>query len=185
MVAYTVTASLISAIDIAPTILLSAGIVIPPTFQGRSFGPVLKNPSATIRDYVFAEHNWHDFQAHERSVRSQKYLFIFNAFPDLPCTPPADALRSPTYTVMKTSRELGKLNNQQMGCFLTPRRAMELYDVKNDPYSLKNLAYDPAYKDILLEMKNQYEEWVLRTNDKIPKNPTPDRFDRETGTRLQ
>ena len=112
------------------------------------------------------------------------YLFILNAFPDLPGTPPADAVRSPTYTVMKTLRDLGKLNNRQKGCFLTPRPAMELYDVKNDPYSLENLAYDPAYKDILFEMKNQYEEWVLHTNDKVPENPSPDRFDRETGTRL-
>jgi arylsulfatase A-like enzyme len=183
--ASTATTSLISAIDIAPTVLQIAGIVIPPTFQGQSFWPILKNPKASIRNYVFAEHNWHDFQAHERSVRSQQYLFIINAFPDLPGIPPADALRSPTYTAMKTLRDLGKLNIQQMGCFLTPRRAMELYDVQKDPYSLENLAYDPVFKDILLEMKHQYDEWVLHTNDKGPENPTPDLFDRETGTRLQ
>ena len=151
--ANTVSESLISAIDIAPTILQLARIEISPAFQGQSIGPILKNPSASIRDYVHAEHNWHDFQAHERSVRSQQYLFIINAFPDLPGTPPADALRSPTYTAMKTLRDLGTLNSRQKGCFLTPRPVMELYDVKNDPYSLENLAYDPAFKDILLKMK--------------------------------
>jgi len=176
--------SLVSAVDIAPTILELAGLAPVPSFQGRSFAPLLRNPEATIREYVHGEHNWHDYQAHERSVRSMQYLYISNAFPELPGTPPADAVNSATYATLRQWRDAGKLTPQQQGPFVVPRPEEQLFDVRGDPYSFENLVGKPEYEGVLADMRGEYESWVRRTHDKVPENPTPDHFDRETGKRL-
>ena len=52
--ANTICNNLVSSIDIAPTILQLAGVEIPSCMQGKSFVSMLTDPSATVRDYVFA-----------------------------------------------------------------------------------------------------------------------------------
>ena len=121
---------------------------------------------------------------HERAVRSQQYLYIRNAFPSLPGTPPADAVRSITFQAMRALRDEGKLPPKQMGCFVTPGADEELYDVQADPYQLRNLAGDATYAATLVRMRRVHEEWCRGTNDEVPQAPTPDKFDRETGVHL-
>ena len=70
--------SLVSTIDIAPTVLRLAGIEPGPTFQGKDLSPLLKDPTAKVRDFVFAERNWHDYAAHGRAVRSERFKYIRN-----------------------------------------------------------------------------------------------------------
>jgi arylsulfatase A-like enzyme len=176
--------SLVSSIDIAPTVIELAGLTVSPTFQGESFAPMLTDPAASKRDYVFAEHNWHDYQAHKRSVRSKRYLYIRNAFPELPGTPPADAVRSVTFQAMRRLHAAGELPPEQLGCFVTPRPVEELYDVQADPHQLLNVAADPKYARALKKMRRVHETWVRETGDRVPDDPTPDTFDRQTGDRL-
>lgn len=178
------TASLVSSVDIAPTILQLAGLPESPTFQGKSFASILKDPKAETRDYVVSEHNWHDYQAFERSVRSKEFLYIYNALPQLSGSPPADAVRSPTFeTILKLEAE-GKLPEDQRGTLVTPRPQEELYDVVKDPYQLRNLIDDPAYAKTLAKMRQEYKEWAARTEDDVPQEFTPDKFDRRTGLPL-
>lgn len=177
--------SLVSTVDIAPTVIALAGLPNSPEFQGKSFAPILENTQKSIRNYVFAEHNWHDYQAHERSVRSNAHLLIKNAFPELSASPPADAVRSPTFQTMQALRHAGKLNENQTGCFISPRPPIELYDVKKDPYSLKNLAENPAFAAVRDRLEKELDAWAARTNDRVPTDPTPDRFDRKTGAKLK
>jgi len=180
----TVSQALVSTVDLAPTLLEAAELSLSPTFQGRPFCHLFGSPESAHRKYVYAEHNWHDFQAHERAVRSQRYLYIRNAFPELTASPPADAVRSMTFRAMQQLHEEGKLPPSQSGCFVAPRPAEELYDVAADPFSLVNLAGDAKHKAALEEMREAFEAWVRETNDSVPENPTPDRFDRQTGERL-
>ena len=133
---------------------------------------------------IFAEHNWHDYQAHERAVRNENYLYIRNAFPELNASPPADAVRSPTYQKMITLHEKDALEEDQKDCFVTPRPSEELYDVVNDPFQLTNLAEKPEFEKTLNKMRNQLNSWIEKTNDSIPENPIPDKFDRWNGQKL-
>ena len=176
--------NLVSSVDIAPTIIELAGLGRVPSFEGKSFTPILEDPVRTTRDYVYGEHNWHDYMAHERSVRSLSYLYIRNAFPQLPGTPPADAVTSPTYAEMRRRHAEGTLTPEQEGPFAVPRPEEQLFDVREDPYSFHNLAADPNYADVLATMREECEKWVKQTGDRVPENPTPDLFDRETGKRL-
>ena len=176
--------SLVSSVDIAPSIIELAGLERPQSFQGKSFANLLANSKESIREYVYGEHNWHDYQAHERSVRSKEFLYIRNAFPELPGTPPADAVRSPTYAEMQQRHRDGTLRPVESQIFDVPQPVEALFDVIQDPDSLNNLAHDPKFADVLTTMRRQHEDWAKKTNDSVPEHPTPDKFDRETGTRL-
>lgn len=180
--------SLVSAVDIAPTVLELAGIAAQDSFQGKSFVRVLHDPEATIQNYVHAEHNWHDYRARERSVRTKHFLYIANDFPGLPATPPADAVNSPTWASMRQLLSRGKLTADQFDCFVIPRPEEQLFDVISDPFQLKNLASIPAYQKRLQIMRGIHNAWTERTKDERPKNldeeVTRDGFDRVTGKKL-
>ncbi len=177
--------SIVSSVDLAPTILDMCEVKLPKTFQGRSFLSLLSKPSRTIRRYAYAEHNWHDFDDHGRSVHSVRFNYIRNYYTDIPGTPPADAVRSITYQAMRRLRDAGGLNGDQKGCFTRPRPGEELYDVENDPFELRNLAEVPKFASVLRKMREALVAWQTETSDAVPKSRRDDEFDRETGERLK
>lgn len=77
-------------------------------------------------------------------------------------------------------KKQNKLTKAQLYCF-NPREKYELYDLKNDPQELKNLAKDAKYKATLDKMIGEMKAWSTRTGDFIPLKRTPDEFDRVTG----
>jgi arylsulfatase A-like enzyme len=175
---------LVSTVDIAPTILKLAGLGPLPTAQGTDFSPMFRDPAAKVREFVFAERNWHDYAAHARAIRSERFAYIRNDDCENPLTPPADAVRSPTFQAMRRLRDAGELTPPQRACFIKPRPAEELYDVEADPHELVNLAGDPNYAGVLGELRRALSEWTRETGDVIPGTLTPDEFDRETGEPL-
>ena len=177
--------SLISSLDIAPTILELAGAVAPKEYQGKSFAPVLHNPKAEIRTSVFSEHNWHDYEAHERMVRTKDFLYLLNSRPNLTNCGPADSKTSPAQAALNHLRDLGKLSPAQADVFISPRPSEELFDVKNDPEQLLNLASLPQYQEKMKEMRGLLTKWRTETEDRTPDKLTPDKFDRETGKPLK
>ncbi|MBC7855363.1 MAG: sulfatase, partial [Pirellulaceae bacterium] len=176
--------SLLSSVDIAPTILEIAGIMPPEQFQGVSFLKVLTEPETRVRTAAFSEHNWHDFDARSRSVRTERFKYIRNEYPDLPNTPPADAVRSLTFQSMRKLRDEGSLKPEQQSCFTKPLPKEELYDIQADPHELKNLAADPKFAVELTELRGALDAWKKQTRDELPAARTPDEFDRETGEPL-
>jgi N-sulfoglucosamine sulfohydrolase len=173
--------SLVSAVDIAPTILHLAGLNPLTGTDGIDFSAILLNPVFEIRDFIFAESNWHDFEDYSRAIRTTEFKYIRNYYADLPNTPPADVVRSLTFRSMMELKNAGQLTSAQMSCFNAPRPEEELYDVKKDTFELYNLANDPSYADILVNYRDQLENIRLQTNDRLPDARTKDEFDRETG----
>jgi len=178
-------ASLVSSVDIAPTILELAGLSIPVEFQGTSFAEILRNPSAEVRTAVFSEHNWHDFEAHERMIRTKDFLYVLNSRPWLSNCGPADSKGSPTQHALNQLRDEGKLTPAQADVFVIPRPAEELYDMENDPHQLINLASVPGYQEELQNLRRLLESWRKNTGDTTPDDLTPDWYDRETGKYLK
>lgn len=179
------TESLISAIDIAPTILKLAGIKAPDEYQGTSFVHVFKNPAADIRTSVFSEHNWHDYEAHERMIRTKDYLYVLNARPNLTNGGPADSKSSATQQALNQVRDDGKLTQAQSDIFMAPRPTEELFDVKNDPQQFLNLASMPQFQEKLKEMRGLLKNWQYNTGDTTPEHLTPDWHNRETDKALK
>jgi len=175
---------LVSSVDIAPTLLRLAGIDVPPSCEGHDFSALLTDPTREIRKYVFAEDHWHDYEDLGRAVRSRRFKYIRNDYPDLPPTPPADVGRSPTYRVMQRMRAEGTLPEHQSSCFVKPRPAEELYDTVADPHELRNLVGDTRHAAVLDELRRALADWSRRTDYRIPDARTADEFDRETGAPL-
>ena len=176
--------SLVSSVDLAPTILQLAGLPIPPTVQGKSFAATLTNPKNKTRDAIYAEKNWHDYEDRVRAMRTERFKYIRNDYPDLAGTPSADAGRSPTMDAIRRLHKEGKLTAHQARIFHKPRPAEELYDVVVDPQEVNNLANDPRHAKTLTELRDKLKAWGTETNDVSPARRTPDEFDRETGQPL-
>lgn len=176
--------SLVSTVDIAPTILELAGVAAPPSVQGRSFAAILRDPSHSIRTEIYAEKNWHDFEDRARAVRDNRFKYIRNFYVDLPLTPPADAVRSPSFEAMKRLRAAGSLTPAQSRVFAAPRPAEELYDTEADPHELRNLAVEASHAARLKAFREKLAAWQQATGDTAPAARTPDEFDRDAGTPL-
>ncbi|MCC6492082.1 MAG: sulfatase [Pirellulales bacterium] len=167
------TRSMVSTIDVTATVLELAGVAIDARVQGVSFAPLLSDPSAEIRDYAFAEHNWHVGQAHERSVRHGEWLYIRNSLPRQPLACVESGPRYPAGKELWDAHAAGALNEAQGDVFLDPRPAEELYNVHNDPHQLHNLADDPAQGAALASLRRVLERWTEETGDSLPERLTP------------
>jgi N-sulfoglucosamine sulfohydrolase len=172
-----VTDSLISSIDISATILELAGAKKDERIQGVSFAAILQNPKATVRDYVFAEHNWHVFQAHERMVRWRDWVLIRNGYPERQNLCMEGDPSHPAGAELWKMEAAGKLNKDQRDIFLKPRPTLELYDLRTDPHQLRNLIANKKHAPMLSDLIRVLDLWAEDTGDTVPKNPTNDRQD--------
>ncbi|TXG35436.1 sulfatase family protein [Seonamhaeicola maritimus] len=173
--------NLVSSVDIAPTFMTMAGLEPLTDFDGVDLLSTLINTKISVRDDVYAEDHFHDFEDYTRAVRTTKYKYIKNYYPDLPNTPSADIIRDLTWKSMKEERDKGTLTEAQMRCFEIPRPNEELYDIEKDPYELNNLALNQDYDYVLNDMRIRLKRMRESTNDYLPTERMPDDFVRETG----
>ena len=175
------TQALVSSVDIAPTFLSLAGVEGEANFLGIDLSKVLTSPKVDLREFIYAEDHWHDFEDYGRAIRTRAFKYIRNFYPDLPNTPPADAFRSITFQEMLRLKEKGRLTGPQLSSFQSPRPEEELYDMQADPNELNNLASNPDFKDQLQLMRTYMDKVRMETNDIVPASRTADEFDRIGG----
>lgn len=156
---------LISAIDLAPTVLEAAGIEKPQEMYGESIAGIFEDQQLPGRDYVFAERNWHDTDAHMRCVRSEEYKLIINGYPELPFPIIADFRRAGTWWDLIRHQKQGNLNPLQQLIFDFPRYKVELYHVKNDPLESRNLITEEAELEEGYKLLEVLRVWRKETQD--------------------
>lgn len=173
---------IVSAIDLAPTVLEIAGIEQPHNMPGKSLLSVVDQEDKFERQYAFSERNWHGADEHMRSVRSLDYKFITNGFEKLPFGSPSDIIESRSWTDLYRLKQSGDLTSAQERLFQYPRPKQELYDLKKDPNETNNVAGDPQYAGVISEMNEALVTWQLSTHDISPeKNRKADKTNRFTG----
>ena len=177
--------SLISSIDIAPTILEIAGCKILPNFQGESLQPLFRNEHAKIHEYVYAEHNWHDYMAYGRMIRTNEFLYIYNGRPNQNMVGPKDALDGGAGQSLKMNHEKGSLNDVQERIYCEQQPKEELYEFVNDSLQLNNLANTKGYKKTLIQLRKKLKQWQRTTRDTEPIDLTPDWYSRIDGKSLE
>jgi len=170
-----VTDSFVSVIDLSATCLELAGVDIPDPIQGQSFVPILQDPQATVREVVFAEHNWHVYQSHERMVRFGDYLYIKNNYPEIPNLGHESDMVYVSGKELWEAQAAGETLWHQQQVFAHPCPTEQLFQVSRDPHQLWNVADLPAYEDALDQARELLALWTKQTGDTIPANPTPDR----------
>ena len=156
---------MLNFIDFAPTILSIAGINIPKVYQGIAF---LGNQKSNIkRKYLFtASDRFDEHPDRIRAVKSKRFKYIRNYNINKP-----HALNIAYRNQMTLMQHLNKLNDSKMLSteqklwFQTPRSPEEFYDLRNDPFELKNLIEDKNYSNDLIELRNQLDMWMEEIND--------------------
>jgi arylsulfatase A-like enzyme len=158
---------LITTVDLAPTILEIAGITPPAGMQGHSFRPLLSAANTYDgRRYVFSERNWHDCDEHQRAVRTSRFKLIrTDAYTDLPLCTAADIGASHSFLALRALVKARRLSAAQRRLFEAPRARLELYDLKADPWELRNVADEPAYAKTVRELAGVLQEWMEQTDD--------------------
>jgi N-sulfoglucosamine sulfohydrolase len=168
----TVVDDLVSSVDFAPTFLSLAGIEPPEHLQGH----VVYGPGKRTRKYVLAARDRCDETVDRiRCVRSKRYKYIRNHYPDRPYTQfnAYKKLQYPVLTVMEILHKQNRLTPEQAKFMATSRPREELYDLQNDPHELRNLAEERKFSGTLKEHRKVLDEWIQATGDRgeVPEAP--------------
>jgi arylsulfatase A-like enzyme len=173
------TDSLVQNIDLAPTLLEAAGVPVPDHLPGRSLWPLLTGGEYQPHEHIFTEWNFGgppDDYNPIRAVRTERWHYLRNFNPDMPyrllpdeIPPDADpAILDPGWGVpcMDKTR-----------C----QPPEELYDLRNDPLELDNLAGKPEFREVCRELGSEIDDWMHATDDFLltgekPSPPAPPGF---------
>ncbi len=160
--------SMVSSIDIAPTILEMTGNSVPDEMAGQSFYSVLTKKEAKVGKYVFAQfdENAGGIPRPSRTVIGEKYGYIFNPWATGKRVFKSASASHSTYKAM-TKMALNNEEVKKRFDHWNYRTIEELYDYENDPHALNNLIDDPLYRDILDQLRKELKQHMISTKDYV------------------
>lgn len=169
---------MISFTDFAPTFLEAAGLPAPEVMTGKSFVDVLASEaSGTVdasRTSAFSGRERHSHSRFDnlgypsRALRTKQYLYIRNFAPDrYPAGAPdlfadIDGCPSKDYLIENREKE-GVRQLYELTCEKNP--AEQLYDIRQDPSCLNNLAESAEHAELNGQLRKQLEETLTAQND--------------------
>ena len=153
---------LISFVDLAPTILVLAGIQPPAWLHGHAF----LGRDAIRQPFIYGFRGRMDEKPDlVRSVTDGRYVYIRNYMPHkLPGQYLDYMFQTPTTRVWKQLHDAGRLTPAQ-DAFWKEKPAEELYDLQSDPDEVKNLATSPAYQKPLAQLRDAQQKLAAKIRD--------------------
>jgi uncharacterized sulfatase len=169
--------------DVAPTLLEAAGLKPHQQMSGKSFLNVLRSDKCGQVDpervKAFSSRERHSSSRvmnlgyPSRCMRKGDFLIIRNFAPDLwPAGDPRgvegdafgfyDIDGSPSKTFLVKNKEKYQ---KYFDWAVAKRGEVELFDVKNDPGCLTDLAKNPKYTDTLKTLRAELEQYLRDTGD--------------------
>ncbi|MEM9325273.1 MAG: sulfatase [Bacteroidota bacterium] len=194
----------ISFADIGPTLLELANVDLPNDMTGRSFANVLRSEASGMID---ASHRSEIVFGRERHVPAQEkpnltgypsrgyrnadYLYIRNYQPDLwpagtgepmstnfePHWYYADCDNGPTKRYILDNQDKDEEHARAFDLSFGQRPAEELYDLKQDPGQLDNLASNAEHAATLNGLREKLQERLTALNDPRAQDPDYKGFD--------
>jgi len=180
----------VSLTDLAPTFLEAGGAEVPGAMTGKSLMPLFRSSADGLADPASRSYVLHGKERHVpgqeenmggypvRAIRNHEFLYIRNFEPDrwpsgtpnylkaaIPYCWLGDCDNGPTKTYMVEHREEDRMHQKLYDLAFAKRPAEELYDCRNDPGQLINLAGRPEYEAIQKEMAALLMEELQRTGD--------------------
>ncbi len=157
--------AMVSFTDIAPTILDWAGVKPAAAMHGRSWLPILEQEDAKDRNIVYASHQFHEITMYYpmRMIRTRTHKLIRNLAYPLQYPFASDVYNSASWqgVLNRNDTMLGQRSRQSF----EHRPKEELFDLVKDPNELKNVADDPAYADVLKDLRGKLLTWQKATKD--------------------
>ncbi len=154
--------SLVSNVDVAPTLLDVAGGQIPETIQGSSRLSLLRGSqqNGSQSDVIYAEKTYHEHYDPIRCLRTDRYKYIRNFAERPKLVLPSDVYNSP-------SRQ-ANIDDESLW---THRPEEEFYDLIADPHEQVNLIDDPALATTIASCRTRLKEWMVDTDDALLNGP--------------
>jgi N-sulfoglucosamine sulfohydrolase len=158
--------SLVSTVDILPTVLQAAGVNRPQNLAGQSLMQLFQGNKTDWRSLLFAEYTSHTRTGFHprRSVRGTRYKYILNLLPNR--NNPAAFLNNDI--AYSESRKLPVNHPARIAmdtCRQTP--AEELYDLEADPIEFNNLAVKLEHQDRKSFLRTELLKWRQKTADPL------------------
>jgi len=145
--------------------LAAAGLSIPEQMQGRDLFAKDYQP----REAAFSARDRCDETIERlRSVRTERFLYIRNFFPNRPhLQPNAYKDHKAIVIALRDAHKAGTLPSVSEDLLFSPTRpAEELYEYVNDRWQVTNLATNPEFKTQLETHRNKLDQWIGVTQDK-------------------
>lgn len=202
----------VSLTDLAPTFLEAAGLAAPEAMTGRSLLQVLKSQKSgqieAERTFVLTGKERHVPGQEKpesggtpmRAIRTRDYLYIRNFCPERwPAGTPnfekaffpgswyGDVDNSPTKSYMIKHRNDDAVHRKLFKLAFWKRPSEELYDLRNDPAQLENVAADAAYREIKEDLSRRLITYLSNSGDPrvLESDPPFDRYPYYGGSPLK
>jgi N-sulfoglucosamine sulfohydrolase len=151
--------------DIAPTMLEWAGVNLPAAMGGKSLLPILEQEDAKDRDVIYGSHQFHEITMYYpmRMIRTRTHKLIRNLASPLQFPFASDIYNSDSWqgVLKRNDTMLGQRSRKAFEY----RPKEELFDHTKDPNELKNVADDPAYAEVLKDLRSRLLAWQTATKD--------------------
>jgi N-sulfoglucosamine sulfohydrolase len=159
--------NMVSAVDLAPTLLELAGLDVPATMAGRSFTPLLEGHPQDGRDHVIGYYyrNLRQTKMYpEFAVHMRDWVYIYNPWVDgVTEVHNSDYTGSPTLLAMwKAAESVPSIKKRTN--FHKYRIREELYNVRQDPHAYINVAPAPENRVRIAEMQAILVNWMEETD---------------------
>ena len=165
------TAAMVQWIDLLPTLIEAAAGTVPPALDGRSFLSVLRGHATAHRETIYTTHSG-DGRMNVypiRSVRTAEWKLIVNLHPEFAHTTHIDkALARDGGRYWLSWFEKAQTDPAAAAIVRRyhERPAVELYDLRADPFEQRNLAALPAHAARVSEMRAQLTAWMQQQGDR-------------------
>jgi len=153
--------SLVSQVDVFPTICDMLGIAPSERLQGTSLMPVIRGKTDKVRDEIFTELIYHGSYNPMRAIRTDRWKYIRCYDPEAP------GKRSDPGPAKDLWLKYGwpeHLDAEE-----------QLYDVIFDPNEANNLTGDPRFESVRMDLAERLEIWQRETGDPLLDGPMPPR----------
>lgn len=174
----------VSLTDLTPTFLEIAGVEIPADMTGNSLMNIFERDELkaldSSREYILIGRERHTPAQSDhmggypmRAIRNKNFLYIRNFKPDRWPAGEEITIRGPAYSDIDASPTKSYIiqhrNHKNLARFFNlacgKRPFEELYNLRDDPYELNNVADDPNYRDVLKSLRNQLMTQLRLTQD--------------------
>jgi len=173
-----VVSELLAIIDLMPTLLEGLGLPAVEGVDGRSIFPLLRGESSGGREVILSSYNYAypGVQAFPmRAALSKDFLYIYNAWPgERNVVPPMPLLYDGhidplTGLCWKSMKEAAKTDPAIAARvdFIKNRIREEFYDLREDPWCLRNLIDGPEHAGRIVEMRAMVENQMAVTGDPL------------------
>jgi N-sulfoglucosamine sulfohydrolase len=157
---------IVSSVDLAPTLLDLIGLKIPGYMAGKSFKPLLEGKSQEGRNYTvgyYYRNLRQDNMFPEFAIHMRDWVYIYNPWVDgKKEVHNSDYTSSLTLAAIWNAAETSQFIKKRSD-FHKYRIIEELYNVRQDPNSLINLAYDNEFAENVKDMRQLLVNWMEET----------------------